>query len=111
MKATTVGIDLAKNEFRLHGVDWPGRVVLKNQVKREQMVTFLANLAPALVGMEACSGSQYWAQAARHGSHRKANSSAIRQTLSVRILRWFCLEGDHNAFSISIFCRPIECII
>lgn len=62
MKATTIGIDLAKNVFQLHGVDGHGKVVLKKQMKREQMATFFANLAPALVGMEACSGAHYWAR-------------------------------------------------
>ena len=57
MKATTIGIDLAKNVFQLHGVDGHGKVVLKKQMKRKQMATFFANLAPALVGMEACSGA------------------------------------------------------
>jgi transposase len=57
MKATTIGIDLAQNVFQLHGVDEHGKVVLKKQVKREQMAPFFANLAPALVGMEACCGA------------------------------------------------------
>ncbi|MGF6575047.1 transposase [Paraburkholderia sp. GAS333] len=52
MKATTIGIDLAKNVFQLHGVDGHGKVVLRKQVKREQMAMFFANLPPALVGME-----------------------------------------------------------
>ncbi|MGF6782362.1 transposase [Paraburkholderia sp. GAS334] len=62
MKATTIGFDLAKNVFQVHGVSGHGKIVLKKQVKREQMTMFFANLAPALVGMEACSGAHYWAR-------------------------------------------------
>ncbi|MGF6758874.1 transposase [Paraburkholderia sp. GAS42] len=48
--------------FQVHGVSGHGKIVLKKQVKREQMTMFFANLAPALVGMEACSGAHYWAR-------------------------------------------------
>jgi len=54
MKATTIGIDLAKNVFKVHGVNEHGKVVLKKPLKREQMAAFFTNLPPALIGMEAC---------------------------------------------------------
>jgi len=54
MKITTVGIDLAKNVFQVHGVDERGKIVLRKQVKRAQMAEFFANLPPCLIGMEAC---------------------------------------------------------
>jgi transposase len=62
MKATTIGIDPAKNVFRVHGVTEYGKVVLKKQIKRKQMAAFFANLPPALVGMEACGSAHYWAR-------------------------------------------------
>ncbi|SOE50381.1 Transposase [Burkholderia sp. OK233] len=62
MKATTIGIDLAKNVFQIHGVDEHGKVVLKRQLKREQVAMFFANLPPALIGMEACGSAHYWAR-------------------------------------------------
>ena len=46
MKITTIGIDLAKNVFQVHGVDAYGKAVLKKQIKREEMAVFFANLAP-----------------------------------------------------------------
>ena len=55
MKLTTIGIDLAKNVFQVHGVDERGKAVLKKQLKREQMAAFFANLAPCLIGMEAAA--------------------------------------------------------
>jgi len=62
MKITTVGIDLAKNVFQVHGVNEHGKTVLKKQIKRDQMAAFFANLPPCLIGMEACGGAHYWAR-------------------------------------------------
>ena len=61
MKLTTIGIDLAKNVFQIHGVDQHGKTVLKKQLKRDQMASFFANTPTCLVGMEACGGAHYWA--------------------------------------------------
>jgi transposase len=62
MKATTIGIDLAKNVFQVHAVNEYGKTILKKQLKRDQMAEFFANLPAALVGMQACSGAHYWAR-------------------------------------------------
>lgn len=61
-KVTTVGIDLAKRVFVLHGVDALGRVVLKKTVRREQLMELVASLAPCRIGMEACAGAHEWAR-------------------------------------------------
>ena len=57
-----VGLDLAKNVFQVHGVNRPGKVELRKQLKREQVAAFFANLPPCLIGMEACSGAHHWAR-------------------------------------------------
>jgi transposase len=62
MKIATIGLDLAKNIFQVHGVDPRGTVVLRKQLKRVQMLPFFATLEPCLVGMEACCGSHFWAR-------------------------------------------------
>lgn len=62
MKVTTLGIDLAKNVFQLHGVNEFGKPVIKKQLKREQMAAFLVNLPPCLIGMEACGSAHSWAR-------------------------------------------------
>lgn len=62
MKITTVGIDLAKNVFQVHGIDEHGKAVLKKQFKRDQMATFLVNLPACLIGMEACGSAHHWAR-------------------------------------------------
>jgi len=62
MKVTTVGVDLAKNVFQLHGVNEFGKVVIKKQLRRDQMAEFLVNLPPCLIGMEACGSAHHWAR-------------------------------------------------
>ena len=69
MKVTTVGIDLAKNLFQLHGVNEHGKVVIKKQIRREQMAEFFVNLPPCLVGMEACGSAHHWARKLRAHGH------------------------------------------
>jgi len=60
MKITTIGIDLAKAVFQVHGVDGRGKVLVRKQLKRKDVVGFFANLEPCLIGMEACGSAHYW---------------------------------------------------
>jgi transposase len=62
MKITTVGIDLAKSVFQIHGVDERGKPVLRKQLKRAEVLKFFVNLPPCLIGMEACGSAHYWAR-------------------------------------------------
>ena len=59
-QVTTVGIDLAKKVFSLHGVDAHGKAVFKRTVRRDQLLVTVAALPPCLIGMEACSGAHEW---------------------------------------------------
>ena len=62
MKTTTIGIDLAKIVFQIHGVDERGKVSVRKQLKRAEMSSYFANLEPCLIGMEACGSAHYWAR-------------------------------------------------
>lgn len=62
MEVTTIGIDIAKRNFQIHGVDKNGKTILKKKLIREQVLIFMSNLPKCLVGMEACGGSSYWAR-------------------------------------------------
>ena len=62
MKITTIGIDLAKTVFQIHGVDGRNKVVVRRQLKRSGMATYFANLEPCLIGMEACGSAHHWAR-------------------------------------------------
>jgi transposase len=59
---TTIGLDLAKNLFQVHGVDERGKAVLRKALKRAEVVSFFAKLLPCLVGMEACGSAHFWAR-------------------------------------------------
>ena len=69
MKITTLGIDLAKRVFQLHGVDRHGKCVLKKRLTRKQVLPFIANLPACVIGMEACGGAHYWARECRQLGH------------------------------------------
>lgn len=70
MKITTIGIDLAKNIFQIHGVDQKSGTRLKKQLKRNEMLPYFANLEPCLIGMEACGGAHYWARTLMKYGHQ-----------------------------------------
>jgi transposase len=59
---TTIGLDLAKKVFQVHGVDAEGKVVVSRKLKRKEVLAFFAKLPPCLVGMEACGSAHYWAR-------------------------------------------------
>jgi transposase len=61
-RITTIGLDLAKKVFQIHGVDAEGKVVVAKQLRRKDVLAFFAKLPPCLVGMEACSSAHYWAR-------------------------------------------------
>ena len=59
---TTIGFDIAKSVFQVHGVDADGQVLIRRQLKRRQVKTFFQKLPPCLVGIEACASSHYWSR-------------------------------------------------
>ena len=70
MEITTLGIDLAKSVFQLHGVDQNGTVVLQRKVRRTALLDVLKRLEPCLIGMEACSGAHHWARQFQQFGHQ-----------------------------------------
>jgi len=66
----TIGVDLAKSVFQVHGVDAEGTVVVRRQLRRRQMLPFFEELPPCLVGMEACSTAHHWGREIERLGHR-----------------------------------------
>jgi transposase len=62
MQVTTIGLDIAKNVFQVHGIDANEKVVVRKQLRRSQVIAFFAALTPCLIGMEACASAHYWAR-------------------------------------------------
>ena len=59
-KASTIGLDLAKQVFQVHGADATGAVVFRRRLRRTAVLQFFASQAPCRVAMEACASSHYW---------------------------------------------------
>src|SRR6202167_1891519 len=59
---TTIGLDIAKSVFQVHGVDADGNVILRRQLKRRYVLAFFQKLPPCLVGIEACASSHHWSR-------------------------------------------------
>jgi transposase len=70
MQVTTIGLDIAKNVFQVHGVDAAERVVIRKQLRRSHVLAFFKALPPCLVGMEACATAHYWARELTKLSHQ-----------------------------------------
>jgi len=61
-KITTVGLDLAKLVFQVHGADQVGRPVVRKKLRRGRVLGFFSELSPCLIGLEACASAHYWAR-------------------------------------------------
>ena len=59
---TTIGLDIAKSVFQVHGVDAEGKVIIRRQLKRRYVLAFFRKQAPCLVGIEACASSHHWSR-------------------------------------------------
>jgi transposase len=70
MQITTVGLDVAKQVFQVHGVDAHGQVVVRKQLRRKEVVAYFTNLPACEIGMEAGSSSHYWARRLQGLGHR-----------------------------------------
>jgi transposase len=62
MTITTIGLDIAKSVFQVHGVDAGGQVIVRRQLKRRSVLAFFQKLSPCLVGIEACASSHHWSR-------------------------------------------------
>src|ERR1700752_866410 len=70
MQVTTIGLDIAKNVFQVHGIDAAEKVVVRKRLRRSQMLRFFEGLAPWLVGMEACPTAHHGARELRKLGHQ-----------------------------------------
>jgi transposase len=78
---TTIGLDIAKSVFQVHGVDAGGQVIVRRQLKRRYVLTFFQKLSPCLVGIEACASAHHWSRELRTGSHRAVDAAGLCEAL------------------------------
>src|SRR6185503_3399126 len=80
-RITTIGLDIAKLVFQVHGIDATGEVVLRRRLTRARLVPFFAKLAPCLIGIEACATSHYWAHELRKLGRCPVDATQLRQAV------------------------------
>ena len=76
-EVSTIGLDLAKNVFQVHGANASGAVVFRKKLRRDRVLKFLAAQPACTVAMEACASSHYWGTRSRNWGTRSGSS---RQT-------------------------------
>ncbi|MDR8052899.1 IS110 family transposase [Burkholderia cenocepacia] len=104
MPIVTVGIDLAKNVFAVHGVDEAGKAVLiKPRVSRDQLSALIAQLPPCVIGMEACSGAHHWARVFQEYGH-KAKLMAPKLVAPYRMSG---KRGKNDAADAAAICEAV----
>ena len=100
MKVTTIGIDLAKDVFGLHGVDGEGRVTFKRRLVRSRLLEFLSQLPRCLVGLEACSSAHYWAREIERLGHRV-------RLMSPRFVKPYRKSDKNDANDAEAICEAV----
>lgn len=101
MKVTTVGLDLAKNVFQVHGVDAAGNAVLRRRLRRAQVLSFFAQLPPCLIGMEACGGAHHWARKLSEQGH------TVR-LMSPQFVKPFVKSNKNDAADAEAICEAVQ---
>ena len=100
MNITTVGIDLAKNVFQLHGVDHQGQITVQKKITRNKLPEFLANLPPCLIGLEACGGSHYWARKFSQMGHQV-------KLMSPQFVKPYVKSNKNDAVDAQAICEAV----
>ena len=77
---STIGLDLAKHVFQVHGADIAGSPLFNRKLRRGEVLRFFEKLPSCLVGMEACGGAHYWARRSRTSAMMCPHSTSLRQT-------------------------------
>lgn len=125
MPIVTIGIDLAKNVFAVHGVDETGKAILiKPRVPRDQLATLIAQLPACVIGMEACSGAHHWARmfqehghtvklmapslvapyrmSGKRGKNDAADAAAICEAVTRPNMRFVPLKDEHQQATLCL---------
>lgn len=101
VEISTIGLDLAKNVFQVHGADGTGRAVLRRQLRRGGVEKFFAELSPCLVGMEACATSHYWARRIAALGHE------VRLVPPVRVKAYVKRGKKNDAADAAAICEAV----
>ena len=96
----TIGLDIAKTVFQVHGVDGAGEVIVRKRLRRRQVVGFFAQQAPCLVGLEACATAHYWAREIEALGHRV-------QLMPPRYVKPYVKRNKNDAADAEAICEAV----
>src|SRR3954449_6646921 len=97
---TTIGLDIAKSVFQVHGIDAEGKVVIRRQLKRRYVLAFFQKLAPCLVGIEACASSHHWSR------ELKALGHAVR-LMPPAYVKPYVKRQKNDAADAEVICEAV----
>lgn len=100
-EVSTVGLDLAKHVFQLHGADAAGRVVLRKQLRRGELLRFFGSLAPCVVTMEACGSAHYWGREIARLGHEV-------RLIAPAYVKPFVKRGKNDAADAEAICEAAQ---
>jgi transposase len=101
MKITTVGMDLAKQVFQVHGVDAQGNAVLRKKLERSKVLEFFVNLPPCLIGMEACGSAHYWARKLQAMGH-------VVKLMAPQFVKPYVKTNKNDAADAEAICEAVS---
>lgn len=100
MQVTTVGLDLAKNIFQVHGITADGTIAFNRALRRAQLLKFFENLEPCLIGMEACGSSHHWARQFQKLGHEVRLMPAM-------YVKAYVKRGKSDAIDAEAICEAV----
>jgi transposase len=101
MQITTVGLDIAKNVFQVHGTDQQGKVVLRKRLARGKVLGFFANLPRCLIGLEACGGAHYWGRELAKFGHEV-------RLMPPQYVKAYVKTNKHDAADAEACCEAVQ---
>src|SRR5262249_25940500 len=99
-EVSTIGLDVAKSVFQVHGVDDTGAVVMRKRVGRAKVLEFFAGLSPCLVGIEACPSAHYWSRELRALGHSV-------KLMPLRYVKAYLKRGKNDANDAAAICEAV----
>jgi transposase len=100
-EVSTIGLDIAKNVFQVHGIDDRCKVVIRRQLRRSQVLAYFAKLPPCLIGMEACATSHHWARELNKLGHE------VRM-MPARYVKAYVKRNKTDAADAEAICEAVQ---
>ncbi len=100
-EVSTIGLDIAKNVFQVHGIDDTGNVVIRRQLRRSQVQAYFAKLPPCLIGVEACATSHHWTRELKKLGHE------VRM-MPARYVKAYVKRNKTDAADAAAICEAVR---